>query len=60
MEFLPDPLGDRKMKDLPPFANKPIDDALLFPKEGVPDWKLLQEFMQKEGPIQKSQVMKII
>ena len=41
MEFLPDPLGDRKMKDLPPFANKPIDDALLFPKEGVPDWKLL-------------------
>ena len=60
MEFLPDPLGDRKMKDLPPFANKPLDDNMLFPKEDVPDWKLLQEFMQKEGPILKSQVMKII
>lgn len=61
MEFLPDPLGDRPMKDLPPFVNKCLDDKLLFPNgDGVPNWKLLEEFLSKEGPILKAQVMKIL
>jgi serine/threonine-protein phosphatase 2B catalytic subunit len=64
MEFLPDPVNDRPLKDLPPFVNKALDDSLLFPRnsEGVevPDWKILEEFMQKEGPLIKAQVMKII
>lgn len=60
MEYLPDPCGDRPMKDLPPFVNKAVDDSLLFPDGSKPDWKLLEEFMSKEGPILKSQVMKIL
>lgn len=62
MEYLPDPVNDRPLKDLPPFANNSLDDSLLFPEknEGKPDWKLLEEFLSKEGPILKSQVLKII
>lgn len=55
MEFLPDPCNDRPLKDLPPFVNKSVDDSLLFQlkQDGseVPNWKLLEEFMSKEGPI---------
>ena len=43
------------MKDLPSFVNKEITDAQLFPtKENgieIPDWKLFEEFMSKEGPM---------
>lgn len=64
MEYLPDPVNDRPLKDLPPFVNKAIPDSLLFPRnsEGaeIPDWRLLEEFMSKEGPLSKQQVMKII
>lgn len=64
MEYLPDPIGDRPLKDLPPFVNKAVDDSVLFKKNEekgeVPDWKLLEEFMSKEGPLQKTQVMRII
>jgi serine/threonine-protein phosphatase 2B catalytic subunit len=31
MEFLPDPVNDRTLKDLPPFVHKAINDKLLFP-----------------------------
>lgn len=55
MEYLPDPINDRPMKDLPPFVNKPISDSLLFSKKengiDIPDWKLFEEFMSKEGPM---------
>jgi hypothetical protein len=58
MEFLPDPINDRPMKDLPSFVNKEISDELLFPtKENgieIPNWKLFEEFMSKEGPMKKS------
>ena len=58
MEYLPDPCNDRPLKDLPPFVNKPIDDRHLFQKDGdgkeIPNWKLLEEFMTKEGPLQKA------
>jgi hypothetical protein len=57
MEFLPDPINDRPVKDLPPFANKVLRDDVLFIKndEGqeVVDWKLFEEFMSKEGPMIK-------
>ena len=64
MEYLPDPLNDRPVKDLALFVNKPVSDELLFPKreygtEKV-DWKLFEEFISKEGPLLKSQVMKIL
>jgi len=64
MEFLPDPLNDRTCKDLPPFVNKAVSDDVLFPKKDdgsvVVDWKLLEDFMSKEGPLEKRQVLKII
>jgi len=64
MEFLPDPCNDRPLKDLPPFVNKALEDSLLFSKnkagDEVPNWKLLEEFLSKEGPILRTQVMKII
>lgn len=55
MEFLPDPLNDRTCKDLPPFVNKAVSDDVLFPKRDdgtiIVDWKLLEDFMSKEGPL---------
>jgi hypothetical protein len=64
MEFLPDPINDRPVKDLPPFVNKALRDDILFKKndEGkeIIDWKLYEEFMSKEGPMIKAQVMKIL
>jgi len=56
MEFLPDPVNDRPMKELPPFANKALPESILFVKGDngeVPDWKLLEEFMSREGPLLK-------
>ena len=64
LQFLPDPLNDRPTKDLPPFVNKEVDDSILFITNAdgneVPNWKLLEEFMSKEGPLRRSQVLKII
>ena len=58
MEFLPDPNNDRPIKSLPPFVHKAAPDSVLFNTnaEGqeVPDWKFLEEFMQKEGPLLKN------
>lgn len=46
------------MKDLPPFANKAINENVLFTKNDsgkeVPNWKILEEFMSKEGPLLKA------
>ena len=57
MECLPDPLNDRPCKDLPSFANKALNDSVLFPTnaegKAVVDWKLLENFMSKEGPLLK-------
>lgn len=53
MEYLPDPVNDRPLKDLPPFANNALDEAILFPNGETPNWKLLEEFLSKEGPITK-------
>jgi len=57
MEFLPDPLNDRPCKDLPPFVNKAVSDDILFPTnsegQSTVDWKLLEDFMSKEGPLEK-------
>ena len=61
---MPDPVSDRPMKDLPPFVNQAVKDELLFIKnaEGkeIVDWKLFEEFLSKEGPLLKSQVIKIL
>ena len=55
LEYLPDPINDRPMKDLPPFVNAELKDETLFNKQengiDIPDWKLFEEFMSKEGPM---------
>jgi hypothetical protein len=53
---VPDPLNDRTCseKDCPRLINKPLEDSVLFSKEGGnPDWKLLKDFLSREGPIPK-------
>lgn len=42
-ELLQDPLGDRKVKDLPLPPIKPLTDDVLFEKgdKNVPNWKVL-------------------
>jgi hypothetical protein len=61
---LPDPLNDRPVKDLAPFVNKAIADDLLFHRDSdgseKVDWKLFEEFISKEGPLIKSQVMRML
>ena len=57
LKYLPDPNNDRPMKDLPSFVNEEISDEVLFPPNDkgteIPDWKLFEEFMSKEGPMKK-------
>jgi serine/threonine-protein phosphatase 2B catalytic subunit len=63
MELLPDPTGDREVKNCPLPPNRPLADNLLWPSAGInilylkfigkPDWRLLKDFMLKEGPIKK-------
>ena len=53
LSLLPDPLGDRVMKDVHTLCNRPIDDADLWGKKNVPNWKLLEEHLAREGPVTK-------
>jgi len=41
LSLLPDPIGDRVMKDVPVLCNRPIDDSDLWPTVGKPNYKLL-------------------
>jgi len=53
MEPLADPLDDRYCKDVEAPPALPLDASLLFPKEGskIPDWRLLNTHIRKEGRI---------
>jgi hypothetical protein len=53
LSLLPDPIGDRVMKDVPVLCNRPMDDSDLWPTTGKPNYKLLQEHMLREGPVTK-------
>jgi serine/threonine-protein phosphatase 2B catalytic subunit len=60
---LPDPLNDRKCseKECPKLINKPLEDSVLFSLEGgLPDWKLLKDFLSREGPITKPQCVRLL
>ena len=64
MELLPDPYGDRACKSTPCPPNKPLSNETLYPYKGgdkdKPDWKCLKDFMLREGPLKKDQVVKIL
>ena len=41
-------------------ANKPLEDSHLWPDGELPDWKLLKEFMTREGKLTKEQITKLL
>lgn len=65
MEALSDPLGDRPVKSHPAPPHKPLAHSLLFPphlmrgQQEVPDWKLLKTHLQKEGRVNKEEVLQL-
>lgn len=60
--LLPDPRSDRPLKDsdCKKLINKPLTDDQFWPKKDLPDWKLLKEFLIREGPIPKEQMRKLL
>ena len=40
--------------------NKPIEDSALFGENDLPDWRLLKDFLAREGPISKPQIMRLL
>ena len=40
--------------------NKEIDSDLLFDENDIPDWKVLKDYMAREGPITKVQIMRLL
>lgn len=64
--LLPDPLGDRAVKDLPLPPQHPISYESLFPsrlKNGsvdIPDWVALKDHLAREGKMLKEHLVYII
>ena len=40
--------------------NKEIDSDLLFDENDIPDWKVLKDYMAREGPLTKVQIMRLL
>jgi hypothetical protein len=59
MEPLKDPDGTRKVKGLPPPPHKPLATHLIFDNNTV-NWKLIKDFLKKEGKISKSDFITMI
>ena len=55
-----DPAHDRVIKDIlpPPMFN--LTHKQLFPNEHIPDWKLLQSHLTKEGKLDKDDIIYLI
>ena len=62
MEELADPLGDRVVNDFPPPPILPLSEELLYPnsQSKVPDWKVLQSHLAREGKVEKHHFVKMI
>jgi serine/threonine-protein phosphatase 2B catalytic subunit len=71
MDSLKDPVNDRQVKALQAPPHKPLSRALMFPdklkckylcsfKIEKPDWKLLKEFLHKEGRIGKEELIRLV
>ena len=54
-ELVKDPVKDRKLDDAacPRLIQKPLEDSKLWKEDGLPNWKLLKNFLAREGPITK-------
>ena len=60
VDSLPDPFEDRVMKDVLPPPHLPLPHAKLFPKKGVPDWKVLRDHLTREGKLEKADLLELI
>ena len=51
--LIPDPLPDRPLTDAqcPRMINKPIEDSVLWGENDVPNWRILKDFLAREGPL---------
>ena len=60
LHVLKDPCNDRKVPEVPRLVHSAMDDGEFWVKPGLPDWKLLEQHLYREGPITKSQIMDIL
>jgi len=60
VEPLPDPLEDRVMKEVLPPPHLALPHSKLFPKKGIPDWKVLRDHLTREGLITKTDLLELI
>ena len=60
VEPLPDPLEDRVMKEVLPPPHMALPHSKLFPKKGIPDWKVLRDHLTREGLITKTDLLELI
>lgn len=60
--LLPDPIPDRTLDDAtcPRMINKPLEDSKLWNDDGLPNWKLIKDFLIREGPVTKEQIMRLL
>lgn len=59
-EILPDPFEDRVMKEVLPPPHLPLSHNQVFPKKGLPDWKILRDHLKREGKIDKADLLELI
>ena len=51
---------DRVVKEVKPIPMFTLNTKILFPKENMPNYKALQEHLQNEGKLEKTDIMKLI
>lgn len=59
MELLPDPCNDRMCKQVESPPHKSLAEDKMFPKGDKPDWRLVKDFLLREGRLDKSLVMRL-
>ena len=59
---LPDPVNDRALNDeqCPRIINRPMEDSHMFGTDDIPQWRVIKDFLAREGPITKPQLMKLL
>jgi len=62
MEPLTDPAKDRAVKTVKPPPHRPLTRQMMFPDrlKNKPDWKVIRDHLQKEGRIEKADLVKLI
>lgn len=59
--LLPDPIGDRVVKELQPPPHKSLTKKQLYPKDdNIPNWALLKDFLSREGRLNKVELINIL